>query len=315
MDVDKTTTHDMRKASEVAFLKVVELGSIRAAARALGQDPSGISRRITNLEQRLGTKLVDRHGNATSPTAQGQLYFERLSEIIDQLNALEAEVSGDGLVPSGLLRVTSAIDFGQEFVADWLLSFRKKFPDVDYDLVLASGFVDLAQTGIDVALRVGALPDSGLIAKKLADVPRVLVASPGYLKRKGTPNHPDELADHDHVFFASSNRQTPLELIGPKGAVSRVKRSKGIAINSVRSAVRAVQEDAGIHAGPLWAFSHHIARGDVVAVLPDHAQKELPLYAVRLPSVVVPARISRFIEHAEECARSVEGLKAVSSPG
>lgn len=294
---------------------MVELGSIRAAARALGQDPSGISRRITNIEQRLGTKLVDRNGNATTPTAQGQLYFERLSAIIDQLNALEAEVSGEDLVPSGLLRVTSAIDFGQEFVADWLLSFRKKFPDVDFDLVLASGFVDLRQTGIDIALRVGSLPDSGLIAKKLADVPRVLVASPGYLKRKGMPNHPDELADHDHVFFASTNRQTPLELIGPGGAVSRVKRFKGIAINSVRSAVRAVQEEAGIHAGPLWAFAPHIARGDVVPILPDHSQMVLSLFAVRHPSAVVPARISRFIEHAAESVRSVEGLKAVGSKG
>lgn len=298
----------MKKAGEVAFLKVVELGSIRAAARALGQDPSGISRRITQLEQRLGTKLVDRHGNATLPTAQGQLYFERLSSIIDQLEALEAEVSGEDLVPSGLLRVTSAIDFGQEFVADWLLSYRRKYPDVEYDLVLASGFVDLTQTGIDVALRVGNLPDSSLIARKLADVPRVLVASPEYLKRKGTPEHPDELAEHDHVFFASANRQTPLELTGPGRTFARVRRTKGIAINSVRSAVRAVQDGVGIHTGPLWAFAQHIRQGDVVLILPDYTQKQLPLYAVRHSSTVVPARILSFIEHVAEGVRDIEGL-------
>ena len=303
----------MKQAGQVAFLKVVEQGSIRAAARALGQDPSGVSRRITQLEQRLGTKLVDRSGNTTIATAQGQLYYERLSSIIDQLEALEAEVSGEDLVPSGLLRVTSAIDFGQEFVADWLLDFRRKYSAVEYDLVLASGFIDLTQTGIDVALRVGNLPDSNLIARKLADVPRVLVASPDYLKRNGWPQTPDELAQHDHVFFASSNRQNPLKLTGPDGSVLRVTRSRGIAINSVRSAVSAVANGAGIHTGPLWAFARHIARGDVVRVLPDYTQEQLPFYALRHASTVVPARISRFIDHIAESVRGVDGLNAVGA--
>ncbi|MEM7320392.1 MAG: LysR family transcriptional regulator [Pseudomonadota bacterium] len=303
----------MKQAGELAFLKVVELGSIRAAARALGQDPSGISRRITRLEQQLGTRLVDRSGNTTTATAQGQLFYERLSSIIEQLDALKAEVSGEDLVPSGLLRVTSAIDFGQEFVADWLLDYRNLHPTVDYDLVLASGFVDMTQAGIDVALRVGNLPDSSLIARKLADVPRVLVASPDYLNRKGMPRHPDDLAEHDHVFFASSNRQNALELAEPGGRVIRVKRSRGIAINSVRAAAKAVTEGAGIHTGPLWAFARHIAKGEVVPVLPEHTQKQMPLYAVRHPSTVVPARISRFIDHVAECVRTVEGLDAVST--
>ncbi|MEM8791873.1 MAG: LysR family transcriptional regulator [Pseudomonadota bacterium] len=301
----------MKKAAEVAFLKVVELGSIRAAARALGQDPSGISRRITQLEQRLGTKLVDRSGNVTTATAQGQLYSERLSSIIRQLEALEAEVSGEDLVPSGLLRVTSAIDFGQEFVADWLLDFRRRYSNVEFDLVLSSGFVDLNQTGIDVALRVGHLPDSGLIARKLAELPRILVASPEYLRRRGEPQYPQDLAQHDHVFFAPANRQQMLELVGPDGAISRVKRSSGIAINSVRSAVKAVINGVGIHAGPLWAFSHHIEQGDVLPVLPGYTQKQLPLYAVRQPSTVVPARISSFIDHVAKSIRTVEGLNPI----
>ncbi len=303
----------MKKAGEVAFLKVVELGSIRAAARALGQDPSGISRRITQLEHRLGTKLVDRSGNTTNATANGQMYFERLSSIIDQLEVLEAEVSGENLVPGGLLRVTSAIDFGQEFVADWLLDYRRKYPGVEFDLVLASGFVDLAQNGIDVALRVGELPDSSLIARKLADVPRVLVASPEYLKRKGTPERPDDLKNHEFVFFSPSNRQRHLELLDPDNAPIRVERSGGIAINAVRSAVKAVVAGYGIHTGPLWAFSRHIERGDVVQVLPNYTQKQLPLYAVRQPSTVVPARISSFIDHISERVRTVDSLVAVAA--
>lgn len=302
----------MNKAAEVAFLKAVELGSIRAAARALGQDPSGISRRITQLEQRLGTQLVDRSGNATKATAQGQVYYERLSSIIGQLEALEAEVSGENLTPSGLLRVTCGIDFGQEFVTDWLLEFRQMYPGVDYDLILASGYVDMNQNAIDVALRVGDLPDSSLVARKLADVPRVLVASPDYLKRKGTPERPEDLTQHDFIFFSPANRQQPLELFDPNGTSVKVQRSGGIAINAVRSAVKAVAEGQGIHVGPLWAFAAKIASGDIVTVLPEYSQKLLPLYAVRQPSVVVPARISSFIDHVSKKVRSVDGLLPVA---
>lgn len=298
----------MKKAGEIAFLKVIELGSIRAAARALGQDPSGISRRISQLEKRLGTKLVDRTGTATTATAQGQVYFERLSLIVEQLEALESEVSGENLTPSGLLRVTSAIDFGQEFLTDWLIEYRKIHPAVEYDLVLASGYVDLNQNNIDVALRVGELPDSGLIARKLADVPRVLVASRDYLAKRGVPEKPEDLTHHEFVFFSPANRQQPLELIGPDGGKVKVNRSSGIAINAVRSAVSVVCAGQGIHNGPLWAFADRISSGEIKLVLPEYRQKVFPLYAVRQPSVIVPARISSFIEFLAGKIPTVDGL-------
>ncbi|MEM8839821.1 MAG: LysR family transcriptional regulator [Pseudomonadota bacterium] len=301
----------MKKAGEIAFLKAVELGSIRAAARALNQDPSGVSRRITQLEQRLGTKLVDRAGNATIPTEQGQIYYEGLSKIVDQLEALDQQVSGEHLTPRGLLRVTSAIDFGQEFLTDWLFAFRERYPEVEYDLVLASGFIDMVQENVDVAIRVGSLPDSALIAKKLADAPRVLVAAPSYLERRGTPTKPADLETHDFVFFLARNRTQPLELIDKKGGRHQVMRSKGVAINAIRSAVKTVTAGAGIHNGPLWAFAGALKRGDVTLVLPDYHQSAFPLYAVRKPSVVVPARISHFIDHVAECVKSVDGLEPV----
>ena len=301
----------MSKAGEIAFLKVVELGSIRAAARALGQDASGISRRITRLEKRLGTKLLDRNGNATAATAKGQLYYERLSSIIDQLAALETEMSGEDLVPSGLLRVTAPIDFGQEHVAQWLLHYKRLYPSVEFDLILANDFLDLNQSQIDVALRVGTLPDSGLITRKLADAPQAIVASPEYLKRKGMPEHPNELPAHDHVFFSAGARQQHLELISDGGSVLRVSRLHGIAINSVRSAVNAVANGLGIYSGPLWAFAEEIARGNLVQVLARYEQKQLPLYAVRQPATVVPARISTFISHVSDRIQSVDGMNAV----
>ncbi|QBF30789.1 LysR family transcriptional regulator [Thalassococcus sp. S3] len=307
MGVDKITTV-MRNAAELAFLKTIQLGSIRAAARALGQDPSGVSRRITQLEQRLGAHLVDRSGGKTSVTEQGRLYYERLKVIIEQWDALEAEVSGEVLHPSGMLRVTASIDFGQEFVTDWLLEFRASYPQVDFDLVLSGGYLDLSQNVIDVAIRVGRLPDSSLIARKLASVPRVLVASPKYLERVGVPQTPDDLSDHEFVFFSSRNRTEKLFLQDDSGKTFEVARSGGVAVNAVRSAVKAVQAGQGIHSGPLWAFADLIDNEEVTVVLPSYKQNAAPLYAVRQPAVIVPARISEFVEFIANKAAGVNGL-------
>lgn len=298
----------MRSAGEMAFLKTAQLGSIRAAARALDQDPSGISRRITQLERRLGTQLVDRSGNQTTVTAAGRIYYERLKVILDQLEALEAEIGGEESHPTGLLRVTAAIDFGQEFLAKWLLEFRDQHPGIDFDLILSSAFLDLAQHNVDVAIRIGNLPDSSLIARKIGEVPRVLVASRGYLDRNGVPQTAKDLEAHEFVFFAPGNRTQPLELTQPDGSIARVVRKGGVTINAVRSAVEAVRAGHGIHLGPLWAFSDAIETGAVQIVLPDHSHKALPLYVVRQPSVVVPARVSRFVEFLADRVRSVNGI-------
>jgi len=298
----------MRKADENAFLRAVELGSIRAAARALGQDPSGVSRRITQLERRLGTKLVERSGNATTPTALGQVYFDQLAAIVRQIEALEAQISGENAKPSGLLRVTAAIDFGQEHLTDWLLEFRTLYPAIEFDLILAGGAVDLAQNDIDVAIRVGDLADSRLLARKLADAPRVLVAAPDYLARNGAPQTPAALEDHDFVFFSPANRAQPLRLIDADGATHEVRRSRGVAVNAVRSAVKAVLAGQGVHAGPLWAFADLLARGEVAIVLPNYAQKSYPLFALRRPTTITPARIARFIDFLAEKIKTVEGF-------
>ncbi|GFE65732.1 LysR family transcriptional regulator [Litoreibacter roseus] len=298
----------MTRIAETAFLKTVDLGSIRAAARVLGQDPTGLSRRITALEQRLGAKLLDRAGGVTRPTARGQAYAERLRAILDQFDALEAEVSGENVTPTGILRVTAAIDFGQEFLARWLMEFRRMHPGLDVDLILASGFVDFGANNIDVAIRAGALPDSSLVARKLADLPRVLVASPDYLARRGIPETPADLEDHEFVLFSDRNRSEPLTLIGPDGQSVRVRRARGIAINAVRSAVAAVVAGQGIHVGPLWAFADQLDRGTVKHILPDFTKPALPLYAVRQPSTVVPARTAHFIDFVSEKVKGVPGL-------
>ncbi|MEM6491815.1 MAG: LysR substrate-binding domain-containing protein, partial [Pseudomonadota bacterium] len=266
------------------------------------------SRRISQLERRLGTKLVERAGNATTPTALGRVYFEQLARIAGEIETIEARVRGENATPSGLLRVTAAIDFGQEHLTDWLLEFRAIYPDVEFDLILASGAVDLVQNNIDVAIRVGELTDSRLLARKLAEAPRVLVAAPSYLARRGTPETPAELEDHEFVFFSPANRTQPMVLIDAAGKRHEVQRSRGVAINAVRSAVKAVTAGQGVHGGPLWAFDRALAAGDVVTILPDYRQPSFPLYAVRQPSTITPERISRFIDFLAGKIKTVNGF-------
>nr|MDJ0751124.1 LysR family transcriptional regulator [Woeseiaceae bacterium] len=236
------------------FQRVVELGSIRAAALEAGVEPSSVSRMLTRLEQRLNTRLLDRARGRARATPAGMRYYEQMRSLLAQIAAVENDVAGDAELPKGLLKVNAPIGFGDRFVARWLLDFAAENPQVDVQLTLSSQFVDLRAEGIDLAVRIGRLPDSSLKASKLADVPRVLVASPDYLERNGMPANAGDLAQHDHVFFVPSNRNTPLRLRGPDGAVHEIKRRGRVTVNAIHSIVEAVEAGFGVHAGPRWAF-------------------------------------------------------------
>ncbi len=291
------------------FLRIVELGSIRAAAREADVEPSSVSRRLTGLERRLGTQLIDRGQARSRPTPAGQRYYERMRSLLGQVAAVEADVAGEAELPKGLLKVNAPIDFGRRYVAGWLLEFAERHPDVDVELTLASGFVDLKAEAVDLAIRVGRLPDSSLKASKLADVPRVLVASPAYLARRGQPQRPEDLAHHDHVFFAASNRLQPLKLLAPDGTSVSIPRRGRVTINAVHSAVDAVRAGFGIHAGPRWAFQPALDAGEVVELFPAYRQPTLPMNAIWMPAVLLPARIRAFVNFLRERIRQVPGLE------
>jgi DNA-binding transcriptional LysR family regulator len=290
------------------FLRVVELGSIRAAAREAGLEPSSVSRKVAALERRLKSKLLDRTQAKSHPTDAGERYYQQMRLLLPQIEAVESGVSGEAAEPKGLLRVNAPIDFGQRHVTQWLLDFRKQYPKVDVQLTLSSNFVDLITEGIDIAIRVGQLKDSALKARKLADVPRVLVASPAYLASRGTPMSPAELSQHEHVFFSPANRQHPLLLTGPDGSAYQVERHGGVTINAVHSVVRAVEDGFGIHAGPRWAFYDALQKGSVVELLPDYHQPVMPMNALWSPAVMQPARVRAFIDFIRDAALNVKGL-------
>lgn len=292
------------------FLRIVELGSIRAVAREFSLQPSNISRKITRLEQRLGSKLIERTQSRSIPTDAGKRYYQHMRMLLPQIEEAEANISGESIVPKGILRVTASIDFGQTFVVPWLLEIRKRYPSIEVQLKLASHHVDLVNEGIDVAIRIGTLKDSSLMAKKLADVPRVLVASPGYLKNYGTPETPNDLTQHQFVFYTPIARPQ-LKLIDNNDQNHFVQTGGAVTINAINSMVQAVVEGHGMAAGPRWAFQTALNKREVVELLPTYRQDVFPMNAIWSPAVLLPARIRLFIDFIAEQVKQVEGLISI----
>lgn len=283
-------------STERTFLRIVELGSIRAAAREAGVEPSSLSRKLARLEVRLGTQLIDRAAQTT--TEAGQLYYNKMRALLGQIDALEAAVSGDEGTPRGTLRLGASIDFGQAFVAPWLTRFCQIHDQVQGQLTLDARPVDMVGAGLDLTIRIGILPDSALMARKLGTAHRVLVASPEYLARKGTPATATDLTEHDHILYLPEHAHRPLQLTDPQGKEHSIQRRARLVIGAVRSIAEAVAAGMGLHAGPRWAFAEMLRTGDVVEVLPDHSQPALPIYAVWPPVAIQPARVRAFVDFA-----------------
>ncbi|WP_455180650.1 LysR family transcriptional regulator [Azospirillum melinis] len=190
------TRTDVNRAAEMeVFARVVDLGGFTAAARACGLTPSGVSKLITRLETRLGTRLIHRSTRRLNLTPEGQAFYARAVRILGEMEEAEREASA-GATPRGHLRVNSNVPFGMRHLIPLVPEFLAAHPGVTVDLVLSDAVVDLMEERADVAIRTGPLRDSSLMIRKLGSTRMVVVASPAYLERHGTPGHPDELARH-----------------------------------------------------------------------------------------------------------------------
>lgn len=193
---------DNRFGDIATFLMVAGEGSLAAAAKALRLTPSAVSRSIARLEQRLGVTLLRRTTRALALTPEGVTYRDRMAVLLGDMMALEAGLGEDRTTPRGLLRINASPSFGIECLIPILPGFRELYPAVTVDLTLSDTIVDLVEERADIAIRIGPLRDTSLRAKKLGHSAMVLVASPAYLARRGTPQTPDDLDDHDCLRFS-----------------------------------------------------------------------------------------------------------------
>lgn len=253
-----------------AFVEVMRRGNFAAVARARNADPSSVSRTIAALEDQLGVRLFNRTTRRLSPTEAGIAYFERVEPMIDELEraALAAADSGDE--PRGVLRITAPVTFAQLNVVPWLPEFARRYPELSFELLLTDSFVDLVQERVDIALRLGKLADSSLIAHRLCDMVYTVCASPDYLRRAGRPKSPSELEYHECLRYPVQGYGARWRFRRGDGPVTEVPIRGRVAVSNGVALRQCAVAGMGLTLLPRWNVAHELRTGELVDVFPDY---------------------------------------------
>jgi DNA-binding transcriptional LysR family regulator len=283
-----------------AFLAVLETQNFTAAGRLVERDASVVSRRVTALEGRLGVRLVDRSTRRVIPTEAGSRFGERIRLALSTIQEAEAEATQWSTTATGTLRIAVPATFGRLWIAPIIPVFLKEHPGVSVILEHADRYVDLVAEGFDVAIRLGALEDSQLIAKKLAEHRRLICASPAYLKTRGVPRTPSDLENHECLRF--SRLSSHPEWRFKKGDdVTSVHVSGLLTADDAQTLVTAALAGAGVVMCSDWLVSQELADGRLQVVLADWViEGEGAVHVVRPPGRFMPSKTRAFIDWISE---------------
>ena len=279
-----------------SFVSVSTKGSLTAAANAEGVAPAVIGRRIDALEQRLGVKLLVRTTRKITLTHEGSAFLEDCQRLLADFSNAEASVSAGGVRASGYLRITAPAGFGRRHVAPLVPRFLSMHPDVNVSLNLSDRVVDIVNEGVDCAVRVGDLPDSSLVSVRLADNRRMCVASPPYLKRAGTPQHPNDLMRHQCLTLSSDASQTRGWAFIVDGAVTHLRPGGRLDCSDGQVLHDWCLASMGVAWRSTWEVEQEIAAGQLVSVLEDFAASPNGIYAVFPHAKHLPLRVRLWID-------------------
>lgn len=292
------------------FVRVVEAGSFSAVARELDSTQSAVSKQVAALERTLGARLLTRTTRALALTEHGARYFEDARRLVAELSEAEARLRGGEQQLQGTLRVAAAVAFGRRVLLPHVKSFLALHPDVSIDLRLNDNFVDLVEQGIDVAVRIGDLADSSLVARRIGTFRRAALASRRYLqslpRAQRNPKSPDDLAGHNCIIYTElamrgdwpfEPGKTPQVEDNPPGPSTVVRVSGNLQTNSSEAVRAAVLQDMGTCYAPTWLFEDEIARGEVVVLLPDWPMRPMPIHLVSPVQRRHAAKVRAFSDH------------------
>jgi DNA-binding transcriptional LysR family regulator len=277
------------------FSAVVDASSFVAAADSLGMSKAAVSRYVSELEQRLGVRLMHRTTRKLSLTPEGEVFLARCRDILASIESSEAEISTRSVTASGLLKVSVPVSFGIRHLAPLWSEFLSDHPQVTLNVQLADRVIDLVDEGFDLAVRIARLPDSSLISRQLASTRLVLCAAPSYLKRRGTPAHPLELAQHDVLGYSLMAMGDQWQFTGPEGPVS-VKVRPRMWTNNGDSCVAAALQGSGIQLQPTFLIDEELASGHLVEILPQFRSVELGIYAIYPSRKFVLPKVRAMVE-------------------
>jgi len=277
------------------FARVVETRSFSRAAAEFGLTQPTASKRIAALERRLGVRLLERSTRRLRPTAAGLEFHARCRRLVQEAEEIESSVRGGARSAAGRIRVACPMAFGRMYVVPAVIRFLARHPEATIDLVMNDRFVDLVEEGVDLAIRLANLEDSGLHARALGEAPRVLVASPAYLRSKGVPKSPVDLEAHRFIVYAYFDSPERIELVGPAGgAEARVTAS--LRVNNAEAMRAAAVGGLGVAPLPVWCVADELARGGLQLVLPDWRLPANRVQMVYASARYVPARVQRFMD-------------------
>jgi DNA-binding transcriptional LysR family regulator len=276
----------------------VEAGSFSAAGRQLGVPLPTISRKIADLEAHLNTQLLVRSTRRLALTEAGVAYVSACKHILEHVDEAESQASGEFTIPRGTLVMTAPIVFGRLHVLPVVNDFLAKFAQINVYLTLSDRTLNLVEEHIDLAARVGALPDSTLVATKVGEIRRVVCGSPAYFAAHGTPKTPEELVHHMCVTFtALASGMT--WIFNPRGGQSRgVRPLCRLKINTAESAIDAAVAGVGVTNVLSYQIARQVSEGRLRVVLQDYEPEPIPVHLVHAGQALVPLKMRRFIEFA-----------------
>ena len=281
------------------FTRIVESGSFSAVAREAEISQPTVSKHLAALEAHLGVQLVHRNSRTLRLTEAGQTYYDASVRLLADIESLETEVRRDQSRPAGTLSVTLSAGFGRLHVVPLLPAFYARYPDIAIEIVVSDRYVDLLEEGIDVALRIGHLPDSALIARLIGSSPRSTFAAAKYVERAGCPTTPEELDHHRCLAFTFQRRLQEWTFNTRTGRI--IYRPKGpFRANDAENIRAAVLEGIGICQTPRWLFSAELSSGEVTEILIDYPSDRTPVHAVFPASGQQSGKLRAFVDFLAE---------------
>ncbi len=279
------------------FVAVAEAGSFAKAGARLRLSPPAVTRAVSALEERLGARVFNRTTRSVTITDVGRRFLESGQRVLLDLDTAEKEAIGETATPQGHLTITASVTFGRSALAPVVCGFLSRYPRVTASVLLLDRVVNLVEEGVDVAVRIGHLPDSGLIAKRIGAVRRVLVASPDYIARRGVPASPAELRLHSVIAFTGlmPNREWRFLNGQKQGSVSL---GPIFEINDAASAIQAVEEGHGVTVALSYMVSDQVHRGKLVPILDAFALPPQPVHLVYPQARLVAPKVRAFIDFA-----------------
>jgi DNA-binding transcriptional LysR family regulator len=278
-----------------ALVAVADLRGFAPAARKLGLSPSGVTRLIAALEDRVGARLLQRTTRSVTLTDAGARYLERIRRILADVEEAEGAVERERTRPSGRLAVSAPIGFGRLHVSPVMSAYLKRYPEVSGELRLSDRMINLVEDGIDLAVRIGHLSDSSLVARQVGEMRRIVVASTNYLRQRGEPKTPQAIASHETIQFGAMTAPPDWRFV-EDGHEVRVACTPRLTTNSADAALDYAEQDGGLTRVMAYQAAAALKRGRLKIVLAKFEQPPLPIHIVYPTSRLLSAKVRSFVD-------------------